>query len=214
MLLSNLTVPTITIIGQEAATVFSSYLQSVHALPTAAHPRQERRDGGCTQTVEVPVWAGLDYNTCSMQTMTAPCSVFFPPVSCHTHLPSSQSLSRNNLSGTTQLWIILGVSIFLVIFIPFAVLWARWKLSGTPRRGGKRSVSVQIEKGKDIKMTSAASSKKKSKSKSTSIAAFGSREQPEAPDGGRNMLDRLLGRNHASSTHTAGKSYITIGVYI
>lgn len=92
---------------------------------------------------------------------------------------------------------------------PITVLWARWKLSGTPRRGGKRSVSVQIEKGKDIKMTSAASSK--TKSKSTSIAASGSREQPEAPDGGLNLQDRLLGRTHASSAHNAGKSYTTIG---
>ena len=165
----NLTIPNITVIGQDATAAFSPYLQDIYAFTTAAHSLQERRDDSCTQTVEVPVWYGPDYGTCSMQTMTAPCSISFPAASCHTHLPPSQTLLKNGLSETTHLWIIIGLSIFFVIFIPVAVLWARWKLRNR-RRGGKRSISVQLEKNEGTRTKSKASSKSKAASKPTSTS--------------------------------------------
>ncbi len=189
MLLSNLTIPNITAIGQDATAVFSPYLQDVHAFSTVAHSLRERWDDSCTQTVEVPVWYGLDYDICSMQSMTAPCSVSFPAASCHTHLPPSQPLIKDGLSGTTQLWIVIGVSVFFVILVPVTVLWIRWKLIN-PRRGGKRSISVQLEKNEGTKTRSKESSKSGSGSKSTSIVSAG---QPSTPSGGGRIVDRLLG---------------------
>ena len=195
MLRSNHTDPSTTVMSQNESTVLPSYLQDVHRLSPAAHS-QERRDGSCTQTVEVPVWYGSDYNTCSMQAMTAPCSVSFPAVSCHTHLPPSQPLPNHGLLETTKLWIILGISIFFVIFMPVVVLWAKWKLS--PRRhGGKRSISVQLEKNEAIK------SKSKSASEWTSTLSSGSGRQPQPQSGRRTVIDRLLGRTGA--IHSAGK---------
>ncbi len=211
MLLSNLTVPNITVIGPDATAVFSPYLQDLHARSTVAHSLQERRDDSCTQTVEVPVWYGLDYNTCSLQSMTAPCSVSFPAASCYTHLPPSQPLIKHGLSATTQLWIVIGVSVFFVILIPVTVLWSRWKLMN-PRRGGKRSISVQLEKNEGTKTRSKESSKSGSGSKSTSIVSVG---RPSTPSGGGRMLDRLLCRYQANGSHTAGKlSQIMIRVYL
>lgn len=204
MLLSNLTVPNITVFGQDATAAFSPYLQDVHALTTAAHSLQERRDDSCTQTVEVPVWYGLDYNTCSMQTMTAPCSVSFPAVSCHTHLPPSQLLLKNNLAGTIQLWIIIGLSIFFIIFIPVAILWARWKLR--TRRGGrgKRSISVQLEKNEVTESRSNESSKSKAASRLTSASLTVGGSKPGILPGGQKVLERLLGRKRTGATNTAG----------
>ena len=176
MLLSNLTIPNITATGQDATVVFSPYLQHVHALSTVAHSLQERRDDSCTQTVEVPVWYGLDYNTCSMQSM-----------------------------------IVIGVSTLFVILIPVAVLWTRWKLTN-PRRGGKRSISVQLEKNEGTKTKSKETSKSNSASKSTSIVSVG---QPSTSSGRGGMLDRLLGRYQTHGSHTAGKlSHIMIEVSV
>lgn len=195
ILLSNHTDPSTTVMSQDETTVLSPYFQDVHRLSPAAHS-QERRDGSCTQTVEVPVWYGSDYNTCSMQAMMAPCSISFPAVSCHTPLPPSQPLPNHGLLETTKLWIIIGISIFFVIFIPVVVLWAKWKLS-SPRRGGKRSISVQLEKNEAIK------SKLKPASESTSTFSSGSGRQPKIQSGRRTVIDCLLGRTGA--IHTAGK---------
>ena len=195
ILLSNHTEPNITVMGQDGNPVFSPDLQRVHRLSPAAH-FQERRDGGCSQTVKVPVWYGSDYNTCSTQAMTAPCSVSFPAVSCHTHLPPSQPLPNHGLWETTKIWIIIGISTFFVIFIPVVVLWAKWKLS-PHRRGGKRSISVQLEKNEVIK------SKSKPASELTSTSSSGSGCQPKIQFGRRTVIDRLLARTGA--IHTAGK---------
>ena len=203
LLLSNLTFPSTTAIGQKLSGIFSPRLQDAHALPTPAFSLK-RRDDGCTQTVEVPVWYGSDYNTCSMQAMTAPCSVSFPVVSCHTHVPPRQPLPTRGLSEMTKLWIIVGFSIFSVIFITFVVLWAKWKLNSR-RRGGKRSISVQLEKNEAIK------SKSKPASESTSTLSSGSGRQPKIQSGRRTVIDLLLGRNQTGEIHTAGKySYLQI----
>ena len=192
--LSNLTLPNVVTVGQGAGTVFSPYLQHVHALGSL----QARRDDSCTQTVEVPVWYGLDYNTCSMQTTTAACSVSFLAVSCHTSPPLSQPLPEKGLSATTQLWIVIGVRVFFVIFIPVAVLWARWKLS-TRRRGGKRSVSVQLEKNEGAK------SKSESAPESTEMLSIVGGDGPERRSGGRSLLGCLWGRRRLNATQSAGK---------
>ena len=47
--------------------------------------------------------------------------------------------------GLIELWIVIGVTIFLTIVIPVVVLRIRWKVS-SPRRGGKRNISIHLEK--------------------------------------------------------------------
>lgn len=150
MLLSNLTAPNLTIVGHGPTTVFSPVLEDVNTFSAGARNLQERFESPCTQTVEVPVWNGVDYNTCSMQTTTAPCSVTFPLTSCRTTRPAPLPQPQG-MSGTTKLWIVIGTTVFLTILIPVVVLWARWKLSA-PRRGGKRSISVQLEKNEAKKI--------------------------------------------------------------
>lgn len=206
ILLSNLTIPSTTVIGQDETTVFSPYFQTVQAISTAVFQLQERSDESCTQTVEVPVWYGSDYNTCSMQAMTAPCSVSFPATSCHTHLPPSQPPPKNGLSDTAKLWIIIGLSIFFAIFVPITVLWTRWNLS-TRRRGGKRSISVQLEKNESTKIKSKESAKSKTASKPTSTSSSGSGRHPKIPSGRRTLLDRLLGRRQGGASQNGGKSF-------
>ena len=173
-----------TILAQDPTAAFSpssNDKQLAFADPTAN--LGARQEPGCLQTIEVPVWYGSDYNTCTMQTTTAPCAVSFPQEACHTSRPA---LTRPSpaMSGTTKLWIVIGVTILLTILIPVVVLWARWKLSA-PRRGGKRSISVQLEKNEAKKSTSPPSS---------------------GPDRGRNFLHRLLGRKRRNPAHAAGKN--------
>ena len=178
-----------TILSQDPTTAFSPSSDDKHAF---AHPTvtlEERQEPDCTQTVAVPVWYGPDYNTCTMQPTTAPCSVSFPQESCHTSRPASTTPSPA-LSGTTKLWIVIGVTILLTILIPVVVLWARWKLRA-PRRGGKRSISVQLEKNEAKKSTAPASS---------------------GPKRGRNFLQRLLGRNRRDPAHAAGNKIAPLAV--
>ena len=158
----------------------SAFLNATIAADPTANTRA-RQDPSCTQTVEVPIWYGPDYNTCSMQPTMAPCSVSFPRESCHTSRPAP-TIPSPALSGTTKLWIVIGVTILLTILIPVVVLWARWKLRA-PRRGGKRSISVQLEKNEAKKSTAPASS---------------------GPKRERNLLCRLLGRNQRNPAHAAG----------
>ena len=162
----------VTIFVQDPTAAFSPSSEDELAFTRPTVTLEERQEPGCLQTVEVPVWYGSDYNTCTMQTTAAPCSVSFPQVSCHTSRPAMTKPSQA-MSGTTRLWIVIGVTILLTILIPVVVLWTRWKFRA-PRRGGKRSISVQLEKNEAKKSTSPASS---------------------APNRGRNFLDRLLGRN-------------------
>lgn len=189
-------------IHQGTNAVFSPYPVGRDLLPTATQSLQKRQDDSCIQTIEVPVWYGSDYNTCSMQSMTAPCSVSFPAASCHTHSPPSQPLPKDGLPGSTKLWIIIGVSIFFVIFIPVVVLWAGWRLS-KPRRVGKRSISVQLEKNEASKLNT----KESSKSKSALTSSSGSKDQSEASSGGRKVLDRGLNRHQTDAAHLAGKYF-------
>lgn len=206
MPLSSLTAPNPTVVGHGPTTVFSPVLEDAHTFSAAAKALQERHESPCTQTVEVPVWYGVDYNTCSMQTTTAPCSVDFPETSCHMARPGPL-LQSQGMSGTGMLWIVIGITIFLTMLIPVVVLWTRWKLSA-PRRGGKRSISVQLEKDEAKKATSTPSSSSSSTSKSSSNSKPSSKSesgnQLQAPNGRRNALDRLLGRNQANAEQTAG----------
>ena len=173
--------PNATILTPNPTTAFSpsSDVEDAFVRPTVAF--EERQDPSCTQTISVPVWYGPDYNTCTMQPTTAPCSVSFPQESCHTSRPAP-TIPSPAISGTTKLWIIIGVTILLTILIPVVVLWARWKLRA-PRRGGKRSISVQLEKNEAKKSTSRASS---------------------GPKRGRNFLQRLLGRKRRNPARAAG----------
>ena len=157
----------------------SSDAKHTFVRPTAT--LEERQDPSCTQTVAVPVWYGPDYNTCTMQITTVPCSVSFPRESCHTSRPAP-TIPSPAISGTTKLWIVIGVTILLTIVIPVVVLWARWKLRA-PRRGGKRSISVQLEKNEAKKSTAPA---------------------PSGPNRGRNFLHRLLGKNRRNPARAAG----------
>ena len=171
-----------TIVTQDPTAAFSSPSAARHA---SAHPTanlQARQDPSCTQTISVPIWYGPDYNTCTLQPTTAPCSISFPQESCQTSRPAPTTPSPA-LSGTTKLWIVIGVTILLTILIPVVVLWARWKLRA-PRRGGKRSISVQLEKNEARRSTAPASA---------------------GPKRGGNFLQRLLGRKRRDPAHTAGK---------
>lgn len=108
------------------------------------------------------------------------------------------------MSGSTELWIVLGVTIFLTIIIPVVTLWVRWKLSG-PRRGGKRSISVQLEKmdvKKASKATSGSSSDTDSKSSPSNIS--GSKKKSQMPHGGQNVPGRLLGKDRGSPAQHSG----------
>ena len=115
--------------------------------------------------------------------------------------------------GSTELWIVLGVTIFLTIIIPVVTLWVRWKLSGL-RRGGKRSISVQLEKmevKKASKATSGSSSNQDTDSKPSSSKVSGSKKKSQTPHGGQNARGRLLGRDHRSPTQQSGtESFIMI----
>ncbi|CAD6586823.1 MAG: hypothetical protein ASARMPRED_002846 [Alectoria sarmentosa] len=187
MPLSNLTAPNLTVVSHGPTTVFSPVLEETHTLSAAAKALQERHESPCIQTVEVPVWYGVNYNTCSMQTTTAPCSVDFPETSCHTARPGPL-LQSQGISGSTKLWVVISITIFLTMLIPVVVLWARWKLSA-PRRGGKRIISVQLEKDEAKKATSTPSSsssstpKSGSNSKSSSTSGGGNPEElpPTSP---------------------------------
>lgn len=206
MPLSNLTAPNLTVVGHSPMTVFSPVLDDVHTLSTAAKTLKERFESPCTQTIEVPVWGGIDYNTCSMQTTTAPCSVNFPLTSCHTTRPGPLPLPQG-LSGTAKLGIVIGITVFLTILIPVIVLWARWKLSA-PRRGGKRSISVQLEKNEAKKPTSTSSSSSssmpKSSSKPKATKKPGNAKKPQPPKGEHNVLYHLLGRDPTNSAQAPG----------
>ena len=151
-------------------------------LPTS-FSLQDRDDSTCIQTVKLPVWYGVDYNTCSMQTTTAPCSVSFPTTSCHTARPDPL-LTEDNMSESKRLWIVVGLTIFFTVFIPVFILWVRWKLTA-PRRDGKRSISVQLERNevkKSSKRTSSTSSTREAASKPTSSQAPRSRKDPQGPN--------------------------------
>ena len=169
------------ILTQDPTAAFSpsSDAKDTFVRPTAT--LEERQEPDCTQTVAVPVWYGPDYNTCTMQITTAPCSISFPQESCHTSRPAP-TIPSPAISGTTKLWIVIGVTILMTILIPVVVLWARWKLRA-PRRGGKRSISVQLEKNEAKKSTAPA---------------------PSGPNRGRNLLHRLLGRNRGNPARAAG----------
>lgn len=171
-----------TILAQDPTAAFPPSSNDKHAFADPTANLESRQDPGCLQTIKVPVWYGSDYNTCTMQPTTAPCSVSFPQEACHTSRPAITRPSRA-LSGTTKLWIVVGVTILLTILIPVVVLWARWKLSA-PRRGGKRSVSVQLEKNEAKKSTSPPSS---------------------GPNRGRSFLHRLLGRKGRNPAQAVGK---------
>lgn len=196
MPLSSLTAPNLTVVGHGPTTVFSPILEDAHTFSAAARALQERHESPCIRTVEVPVWYGVDYNTCSMQITTALSSVNFPTTSCHTARPGPL-LHSQGYSGTGKLWIVISITVFLTVLIPVVVLWARWKLSA-PRRGGKRSISVQLEKYEAKRTTSTSSSSPfstpKSGSNSNPSSTSGNGIQPQAPNGRRNALDRLLGR--------------------
>ena len=170
-----------TILSQDPTTAFSPSSDDEHAFADPTANLRARQEPSCTQTISVPVWYGPDYNTCSMQPTTAPCSVSFPQESCHTSRPAP-TVPSPAISGSTKLWIVIGVAVFLTILIPVVVLWARWKLRA-PRRGGKRSISVQLEKNEAKKSTSWASSGRKR---------------------GRNFLQRLLGRKRRGPARAAG----------
>ena len=183
-----------TILHQASRVAFASVVDTARTLSSTSFPLQHREDSTCRQTVELPVWYGADYNTCSMQTTTAPCFVSFPTKSCRTARPGPL-LEAYGMSGSTRLWIVIGVTIFLTMGIPVVVLWLRWKLRA-PRRGGKRSISVQLEKmevRKSPKATSGSSSTLGTDSKPTKM-----------PSGGRNILDRLLGRNRGKPAQGPG----------
>ena len=135
-------------------------------MSSTAFSLENRPDSSCTQTVQVPVWYGADYNTCSMQITTAPCFVPFPTTSCHTARPVPSPESSHGMSEFTKLWIVVGLTILLTIVIPVVVLWSRWKLSA-PSRGGKRSISLQLERGTAKKSPKPSPSKKDSESPNT-----------------------------------------------
>lgn len=201
------------ILNQDPRVVFAPLVDNVRTVSTTAFALHDRHDSTCIQTVELPVWYGVDYNTCSMQTTTAPCSVSVPTDSCHTALPGRLP-EPYGVSESTRLWIVIGVTIFFTMIIPVVILWLRWKLS-TRRRGGKRSISIQLEKmgvKKASKATSGSSSTSDTDSKPTSPKTSGGKEEPQALNGGRSVLDRLLGRNRGSSARYSGTQFSTMVV--
>ena len=169
-------------------------------LDTASMASSTRLDSACIQTVEVPVWYGADYNTCSIQTTTATCSVSFPTTSCHTARPRPLP-ELDGMSEAARLWIVFGVAILLMVIIPVLILWARWKISA-PRRNGKRSISIELEKNRDkksSKATSASSSTPETSSKQSSSKASGGKKVPKAPN--------AEGRVNGSGGLSPGRSF-------
>lgn len=198
----------VTIFNQDPRVVFAPVLDTAHMVSSTALALHDRHDSNCIHTVEHPVWYGVDYNTCSMQTTTAPCFVSFPTHSCDTARPGPLP-EPYGMPGSTKLWMVIGVTIFLTMVIPVVILWLRWKLS-TRRRGGKRSISVQLEKmevKKASKATSGSSSTSDTDSKATSPKVCGGKKEPQALNGRRSMLDRLLGRNRGSSARDSGTQF-------
>ncbi|CAD6582073.1 MAG: hypothetical protein ASARMPREDX12_000746 [Alectoria sarmentosa] len=180
MPLSNLTAPNLTVVSHGPTTVFSPVLEDAHTFPAAAKALQDRHESPCIQTVEVPVW--------------------------HLAIRLVLVLQSQSISGSTKLWVVISITIFLTMLIPVVVLWARWKLSA-PRRSGKRISSVQLEKDEAKKASStssfSSSSTPKSGSNSKLSSTSGNGTQPQAPNGRRNALDRLLGRNQANVEQAA-----------
>ena len=163
-------------------------------MSSTAFSLENRPDSSCTQTVQVPVWYGADYNTCSMQITTAPCFVSFPTTSCHTARPVPSPESSHGMSEFTKLWIVVGLTILLTIVIPVVVLWSRWKLSA-PSRGGKRSISLQLERG----------TAKRSPKPPFSEPSGRSKKEPKSPNPSQNPPGRIiLGRNRGSPPTTQG----------
>ena len=110
------------------------------------------------------------------------------------------------MSGSTELWIVIGVTIILTIIIPVVALWVRWKLSG-PRRGGKRIISVQLENvevKKASKATSGSTSTPDTDSKPSSFKTSGSSKKYQMPPGGQNAPGRLLDRDVSSPAQGSG----------
>ena len=198
MLSPQLSTSNITIQHQDSQAVFAPVIDAVRTVSVTASTHQKRDDSTCAQTIEVPIWYGVDYNTCSMQTTTAPCSVSFPTTSCHTARPSPLP-QPNGMPGTASLWIVIGLTVLFTIIIPVVVLYARWRLR-VPRRGGKRSISIQLEKNEDKE-----SSKAISGSSSTSKTNPNSSSSKTSGSDRRTALDRLLGRNHADPAQSPRK---------
>ena len=116
------------------------------------------------------------------------------------------------MSGPTELGIVISVTIFLTIIIPVVTLWVRWKLSG-PRRGGKRSISVQLEKmevKKASKAISGSSSTPDTDSNPSASKTPGSKKKFQMPHGGQNVPGRLLGRDRCSPAQHLGTGSLTI----
>ena len=205
MLPTRFSTSSVTIPLQDSRFKFAPVVDTARTVAPTAFALHGRHDGTCKQTVELPVWYGVDYNTCSMQTTTAPCFVSFPTHSCRTARPGPLP-EPYGISGSTKLWIVIGITIFLTMIIPVVTLWVRWKLSA-PRRGGKRSISIQLEK-MEVKESSKAASRSSSTSdtdsKPTSSKSSGGKEEAQAPNGGRGALDRLLGRNRGNPAQSQG----------
>ena len=175
------------------------------AVPTGHDTLQDRQDSTCVQSVEHPVWYGADFDTCSMTTTTAPCSVVFPSTSCHTVGPG-RFLMADGMLESIKLWTVIGMTVFLTMLIPVSILWMRWKLS-SPRRGGKRSISIQLEKNEDK-----GSSKQQatSESSSTPETASGNRRDLLGPNSRLDALNRLLGRDRGTRAGESGMRSYTI----
>ena len=110
------------------------------------------------------------------------------------------------MSGSTELWIVIRVTVFLTIIISVVTLWVRWKLSG-PRRDRKRSISVQLEKievKKASKATSGSSLTPDTDSKPSSSKISGSKKKSQMPHGGKNAPGRLVGRDRSSPAQQSG----------
>lgn len=116
------------------------------------------------------------------------------------------------MSGSAELWIVVGVTILLTIIVPVVTLWVRWKLKA-PLRGGKRSISVQLEKmeiKKASKATSGSSSTSDTNSKSSPSKTPESKKKSQMSHGGQDVTARLLGRDRSSlAQHFGTESLIT-----
>ena len=118
------------------------------------------------------------------------------------------------MSGSTQLWIVIGVSIFLTIIIPVVTLWVRWKLK-SPRRGGKRSTSVQLEKmevKKASKAISGLSSTSDTDSKPNSSKIPASKKKSQMPHGREDVPGCLLGRDRSSPAQHSGTELLIMTI--
>ena len=118
------------------------------------------------------------------------------------------------MSGSTGLWIVIGVTILLTITIPLITLWVRWKLK-SPRRGGKRSISVQLEKTEVKKASKAilgSSSTSETDSKSSSSRISGSKKKSQVPHGGQDVRGCLLGRDRSSPAQHSGTELLIMTI--